>query len=226
MPKNKNEFSLSRADRYNRKERNAGKIVVYTEGDVTEPEYLNDWIKGFAVKNNLNPNRVKTWFEIIPSNDKSEPLKVVNNLVANENPKNNSLDTFYAVFDEDDRSVKGKDKENYQKAFQTADDNNINVICTNRSVELWAVLHFSDANPTTQRDLENELKKFMPQYHSSKNKRFDFTIMQDKGNEAKAIKRAKSLRKNNEKTSGDWRVRPSTNFDELIEAMREFILQH
>ena len=32
------------------------------------------------------------------SNDKSEPLKVVNNLVANENPKNNSLDTFYAVF--------------------------------------------------------------------------------------------------------------------------------
>ena len=226
MPKNKNEFSLSRADRYNRKERNAGKIVVYTEGDVTEPEYLNDWIKGFAVKNNLNPNRVKTWFEIIPSNDKSEPLKVVNNLVANENPKNNSLDTFYAVFDEDDRNVKGKDKENYQKAFQTADDNNINVICSNRSVELWAVLHFSDANPTTQRDLENELKKFMPQYHSSKNKRFDFTIMQDKGNEAKAIKRAKSLRKNNEKTSGDWRVRPSTNFDELIEAMREFILQH
>ena len=226
MPKNKNEFSLSRADRYNRKERNAGKIVVYTEGDVTEPEYLNDWIKGFAVKNNLNPNRVKTWFEIIPSNDKSEPLKVVNNLVANENPKNNSLDTFYAVFVLFDRSVKGKDKENYQKAFQTADDNNINVICSNRSVELWAVLHFSDANPTTQRDLENELKKFMPQYHSSKNKRFDFTIMQDKGNEAKAIKRAKSLRKNNEKTSGDWRVRPSTNFDELIEAMREFILQH
>ena len=225
MPKNKNEFSLSRADRYNRKERNAGKIVVYTEGDVTEPEYLNDWIKGFAVKNNLNPNRVKTWFEIIPSNDKSEPLKVVNNLVANENPKNNELDKFYAVFDEDDRSNTGKDKENYQSAFKIAGENHINVICSNRSVELWAVLHFSDATPMTQKDLEKELKKFMPQYNSGKNKRFDFVTMVTQGNEDNAIRRAKALRKNNETSSGDWKVRPSTNFDELIEEMKKFILK-
>lgn len=96
MPKSKKEYSLSRADRYNKKERNAGKIVIYTEGDVTEPEYLNDWIKGFAVKNGLNPLKVKTWFEIVPSDDESEPLKVVENLVSNENPKDNELDKFYA----------------------------------------------------------------------------------------------------------------------------------
>lgn len=226
MQKNKKEFSLSRADRYNRKERNAGKIVIYTEGDVTEPEYLNDWIKGFAAKNNLNSLKVKTWFEIVPSKDKSEPLKIVENLVEEKSPKTNELDKFYAVFDEDDRSSKGKDKENYQNAFQMAGTNHINVICSNRSIELWAVLHFSDATPMTQKDLEKELKKFMPQYHSSKNKRFDFAIMQSNGNEEKAIKRAKALRKENEKVSGDWRIRPSTNFDELIEAMKEFILQH
>lgn len=225
MRKDEEEFSLSRTNRFNRKERNAGKIVIYTEGNVTEPEYLNDWIRAFAIKNKLNPNKVRTWFAITPSDDESEPLKVVENLVTNENPKNSELDKFYVVFDEDDRSNTGKDKENYQKAFQTADNNNVNVICSNRSVELWAVLHFSDATPTTQRDLEKELKKFMPQYNSGKNKRLDFAIMLNKGNEDNAIRRAKALRKNNEKTSGDWKVRPSTNFDELIKAMKDFILK-
>ena len=225
MQKNKKEFSLSRADRYNRKERNAGKIVIYTEGNVTEPEYLNDWIKNFAIKSQLNPNKVKTWFEIVPSDDESEPLKVVNNLITNENPKNNELDKFYAVFDEDDRSNTGKDKENYQSAFKIAGENHINVICSNRSVELWAVLHFSDATPMTQKDLEKELKKFKPQYNSGKNKRFDFVTMVTQGNEDNAIRRAKALRKNNETSSSDWKVRPSTNFDELIEAMKKFILK-
>lgn len=226
MPKIKNKFSLSRTDRYNRKERNAGKIVIYTEGNVTEPEYLNNWIKGFAIKNNLNPLKVKTWFEIVPSNNESEPLKIVENLIEDKSPKTSKLDKFYAVFDEDDRSVKGKDKENYQSAFKIAGENQVNVICSNRSVELWAVMHFSEVNPTSQKDLEKELKKFMPQYNSGKNKRFDFAIMQNRGDEDKAIRRAKALRKNNETSSGDWKVRPSTNFDELIEAMKKFILEH
>ena len=42
-------------------------------------------------------------------------------------------------------------------------------------------------------------------------------------NEDNAIRRAKALRKNNETSSGDWKVRPSTNFDELIKAMKDFI---
>ena len=225
MQKNKKEFSLSRADRYNRKERNAGKIVIYTEGDVTEPEYLNDWIRAFAIKNKLKPNKVLAGFEIVPSNNESEPLKIVENLIEDKSPKTSKLDKFYAVFDEDDRSVKGKDKENYQSAFKIAGENHINVICSNCSVELWAVLHFSDATPMTQKDLEKELKKFMPQYNSGKNKRFDFVTMVTQGNEDNAIRRAKALRKNNETSSGDWKVRPSTNFDELIEAMKKFILK-
>jgi len=225
MHKNEEEYSLSRTNRFNKKERNAGKIVIYTEGNVTEPEYLNDWIRAFAIKNKLNPNKVKTWFEIVPSNNESEPLKIVENLIEDKSPKTSKLDKFYAVFDEDDRSVKGKDKENYQSAFKIAGENHINVICSNRSVELWAVLHFSDATPMTQKDLEKELKKFMPQYNSGKNKRFDFVTMVTQGNEDNAIRRAKALRKNNETSSGDWKVRPSTNFDELIEEMKKFILK-
>jgi hypothetical protein len=225
MQKNKKEFSLSRADRYNRKERNAGKIVIYTEGDVTEPEYLNDWIRAFAIKNKLKPNKVLAGFEIVSSNNESEPLKIVENLIEDKSPKTSKLDKFYAVFDEDDRSNTGKDKENYQSAFKIAGENHINVICSNRSVELWAVLHFSDATPMTQKDLEKELKKFMPQYNSGKNKRFDFVTMVTQGNEDNAIRRAKALRKNNETSSSDWKVRPSTNFDELIEEMKKFILK-
>lgn len=138
MRRNKQMVSLNRKDRLNKKIRSAAKMVIYTEGDVTEPQYLADWIKKIAVKNSINPIKANMKFNIVPSKDESEPLKVVNNLIENENPIKNNLDIFYAVFDEDDRSLGGKDKENFNKAFEEAENNNVKVICSNRSVELWA----------------------------------------------------------------------------------------
>lgn len=208
------------ASRLNKKIRSAAKMVIYTEGDVTEPQYLADWIKKIAVKNSINPIKANMKFNIVPSKDESEPLKVVNNLIENENPIKNNLDIFYAVFDEDDRSLGGKDKENFNKAFEEAENNNVKVICSNRSVELWALMHFSDKTPTTKNELEKELKKYFPKYDAETNKRFDVSLMLD--NEGKAIKRAKRLRETNTKL-GNWKIRPSTNFDELIEAMKAFI---
>lgn len=214
--------SLDRKNRHNRKERSAAKMVIFTEGDVTEPQYLSDWIKKFAINNGINPIKARMKFEIVASNDKSEPLKIVERLIDAKKPAKNSLDIFYAVFDEDDRSSGGKDKENFNKAFDEAENNNIKVICSNRSVELWALMHFSDKTPTTKNDLEKELKTYLPQYNAKTNKKFDIALMLVNDNEDKAIVRAKRLRKNNSKL-GDWRIRPSTNFDELIEAMRDFV---
>lgn len=220
MRRNKQMVSLNRKDRLNKKIRSAAKMVIYTEGDVTEPQYLADWIKKIAVKNSINPIKANMKFNIVPSKDESEPLKVVNNLIENENPIKNNLDIFYAVFDEDDRSLGGKDKENFNKAFEEAENNNVKVICSNRSVELWALMHFSDKTPTTKNELEKELKKYFPKYDAETNKRFDVSLMLD--NEGKAIKRAKRLRETNTKL-GNWKIRPSTNFDELIEGMKAFI---
>lgn len=214
--------SLDRKNRHNRKERSAAKMVIFTEGDVTEPQYLTDWIRNFAAKNGVNHIKAMTKFEIVASKYESEPLKIVENLIETKNPAKNYLDTFYAVFDEDDRSIGGKDKENFDKAFEEAKDNNIKVICSNRSVELWALMHFSDKTPTTKNDLEKELKTYLPQYNAKTNKKFDIALMLVDDNEDKAIVRAKRLRKNNSQL-GDWRIRPSTNFDELIEAMRDFV---
>lgn len=214
--------SLDRKNRHNRKERSAAKMVIFTEGDVTEPQYLSDWIKKFAINNGINPIKARMKFEIVASNDKSEPLKIVERLIDARKPAKNSLDIFYAVFDEDDRSSGGKDKENFNKAFDEAENNNIKVICSNRSVELWALMHFSGKTPTTKNDLEKELKTYLPQYNAKTNKKFDIALMLVNDNEDKAIVRAKRLRKNNSKL-GDWRIRPSTNFDELIEAMRDFV---
>lgn len=81
-------------------------------------------------------------------------------------------------------------------------------------------MHFSDKTPTNQGDLEKELKKYLPKYNIETNKRFDISLMLD--NEDEAIKKAKILRKNQIKL-GDWRMKPSTNFDELIKAMKDFI---
>ncbi len=214
--------SLDRKNRHNRKERSASKMVIFTEGDVTEPQYLTDWIRNFAAKNGVNHIKAMTKFEIVASKYESEPLKIVENLIEAKKPAKNYLDTFYAVFDEDDRSIGGKDKENFDKAFEEAKDNNIKVICSNRSVELWALMHFSDKTPTTKNELEKELKIYLPRYNAKTNKRFDIDLMLVNDNEDKAISRAKKLRTNNSKL-GDWRIRPSTNFDELIEAMRDFV---
>lgn len=214
--------SLNRKDRHNRKVRNAAKMVIYTEGDVTEPQYLTDWVRAFAIQSGINPIKANMKFNIISSKDESEPLKIVDNLIETENPAKNDLDIFYAVFDEDDRSSGGKDKENFNKAFNEAKNNNIKVICSNRSVELWALMHFSDKTPMTQNELEKELKKYLPKYDAETNKRFDVSLMLNSDNEDKAIKRAEKLREANAKL-GDWRIRPSTNFDELIKAMKDFI---
>ena len=169
--------SLDRKNRHNRKERSAAKMVIFTEGDVTEPQYLTDWIKKSATKSGINHIKAMTKFEIVASRYESEPLKIVENLIEAKNPAKNYLDTFYAVFDEDDRSIGGKDKENFDKAFEEAKDNNIKVICSNRSVELWALMHFSDKTPTTKNDLEKELKTYLPQYNAKTNKKFDIALM-------------------------------------------------
>ena len=90
--------SLNRKDRLNKKIRSAAKMVIYTEGDVTEPQYLADWIKKIAVKNSINPIKANMKFNIVPSKDESEPLKVVNNLIENEKPiKNNPPKTLSPV---------------------------------------------------------------------------------------------------------------------------------
>lgn len=86
-------------------------------------------------------------------------------------------------------------------------------------------MHFSDKTPMTKTDLEKELKKFLPKYDSNKNKRFDIQTLLTKGNEEKAIKRAERLRGNNLNEHKDWMCRPSTNFDELIKAMKQRILE-
>ena len=74
---------------------------------ISKAKYLSDWIKKFAVKNEINPIKAKMKFEIVASNDKSEPLKIVERLIDAKKPAKNSLDIFYAVFDEDDRSSGG-----------------------------------------------------------------------------------------------------------------------
>ena len=83
-------------------------------------------------------------------------------------------------------------------------------------------MHFSDKTPTIKSELEKELKKYLPKYDAENNKRFDVSLMLANDNEEKALKRAKKLRETNSKL-GDWKIRPSTNFDELIEAMKNFI---
>lgn len=90
--------SLDRKNRHNRKERSAAKMVIFTEGDVTEPQYLTDWIRNFAAKNGVNHIKAMTKFEIVASRYESEPLKIVENLIEAKNPAKNYLDIRYLFY--------------------------------------------------------------------------------------------------------------------------------
>ncbi len=222
MKRNEVVANLDRNNRRGKKERSASKIVIYTEGELTEPKYLNDWISIYANKNDILPAKAKNFFKIEKGNSDSEPLQVVERLIEQENPtRNKAEDLFFVVFDDDDRSQSGGlTKQNFDLAWEKAQSNNIGVIYSNRSIEFWALLHFCNDRPVDKTALEAKLKRFMSQYDAQSNKVFDVNLMLEGDNEEQAIARAKKIRASNKK-EGDCYARPCTNADELIEAMKK-----
>lgn len=213
-------YSLAREKRTSRKNRDAGKFIIYTEGSITEPEYLRTWIDEYAKQKKINQVKAHYKFRIIPSSGETEPGKIVENIL-NDKRSYEDFDTLFVVFDEDDRSISGKNKTNFLNAIEKATKNNIKVICSNRSIELWALLHFEESAPVDE--CSSKLSNYMPEYHPSRNKRFDVQKMLVGNKQELAKERAKRLAQNNKDQGKNWYSRPSTNFYELIEAMEKKI---
>lgn len=194
------------------------KMVIYCEGDVSEPEYLEKWRDDYCVDNGINKAKIKTYLIIKRSKSDSEPITIIDKMLK----EIDSEDENYIVFDEDDRFSDDTQKQNLITVFSRADNNGIKYIFSNRSAEVWALLHFEYTSaPLPKESLLQKIKKHMPQY-SEDNKRFDVISMRK--NEARAIENAKRLREEQILNSPDEKYpRPWTNFDELIIAMQSFI---
>lgn len=133
-------------------------ILVVTEGEVTEREYI------LAFKDAYRNPRVtvevaeehgvpKTLVRIAKHYKEEADAKA-----SREEDENLAFDSVWCVFDIDDHPAVGETK-------MMARDNGIHLAISNPCIELWLLLHFGE-NPGMQdrATMERKLKKFVPKY--------------------------------------------------------------
>jgi hypothetical protein len=180
-------------------------ILIVTEGDVTEPEYLD----GFARASEDSRVRIEVVGgagvprTIVES--AREFKREAERRARRENDENLRHDEVWCVFDIDQHP-------NIPDAKQMARDNGLELAISNPCIELWLWLHFADQPGMRHRhDLQRMMKQHVPDYE----KHVEFSDYAA-GYDA-AVRRASRLdadaAANNEEgrnpTTGIWRLTSS-----------------
>lgn len=206
------------------KKQSSSQVWIFTEGDVTEPEYFEDWKTEFLT------NKKASLLKIEKSESRSDPDSVYKK--AEKRLKTSQKKDFvFIVIDEDERgrvsATKNKLDDILQKCkpWEGIKKEKVNCIFSNRSFEFWGLLHFcnSPSNaPLTKKDLKEAIQKYLTKY-TLRNKRFDFSLMKDKISHAKTC--AKKIRALHHK-EGDivytYKTCSTTNVDELMDFLENF----
>ena len=123
---------------------------------------------------------------------------------------------------------------NFEKAFEIAQSNGINIAYSNECFELWLLLHLEDVSPKSEiprtelyQRLENAINKGRTEktkftYNHGAKDAVD--LVMKAGDENKAIERADSLNKYHEK-GGNTPIssNPNTKVNELVRQLRNFL---
>lgn len=196
------------------------KIWIFTEGDVTEPEYFEAWKAEFLNRKDY------ARLEIQKSNSESDPKSVYNKAETQLNASTNKdkKDHIFIVIDEDNRFDDPTKKQNLTAILEKCTTRpeftkeKVNCIFSNRSFEFWGLLHFlehpSNA-PLTKTELKTELQTYLKSYSDS-NKRFDFALMKD--NIPRAKLHAQRIRAFHASCQdNEYTACSTTNVDELLD---------
>ena len=190
----------------------AKRIVVVTEGAVTEPEYLNVFRKCFGHRSVvLNINRCV-----------GDPRSVVERAIEKAQEfKGDTLaayDTVWAMFDRDAH-------ERFYEARDLASRNGIHLAISNPCFEIWGIFHFREYDaPLDRHECQRILESLCSNYER-KNKKSFANIQLVKNAYEDAVKRAKtslSRRKAEGKPAGS----PSTTVHYLTEQFRCFVSRY
>lgn len=182
-------------------------ILVVSEGDVTEPEYIHGLQRAFR-----NP---RVTIEV--AEEHGVPMTLVRTAkqhkqeakarATQEKDDNLAYDSVWCVFDVDDHHAIGE-------AQEMARDNGIRLAISNPCIELWLLLHFQD-NPGMhdRAAVKKKLKKHVPEY----DKHVDYSIYM--AGYAQAVARASKMDKDAREASEPHR-NPTTGVYELTELIR------
>ena len=182
-------------------------ILIVTEGEVTEPEYLEGFAR--AAKNSRVDIKVvggagvpKTIVE-----SAKELKKEAEKRARREKDDNLRYDEVWCVFDFDEHP-------NIPDAKQMARDNGIELAMSNPCFELWLWLHFADQPGMRHRhDLQRMMKQYIPSY----DKHVDFSDCA--AGYDTAVERASRLDED-AKLDNDEERNPTTGVWRLTESIR------
>ena len=176
-------------------------VIVVTEGEKTEPQYINEFLR---VHKRPNVQVEKTGFD---------PQGVVEKAIERKRDLGRGARAHvWAVFDRDEH-------QRFDKALHLAQQHGICVAVSNPCFELWAVFHYRDhAAPIDRHDCQRLLARLCAGYQADRGKLFkDAEVI--RSNHDAAVQRGKQSL-HDRKEEGDPQGNPSTSMHMLMESIR------
>ena len=181
------------------------RVIVVTEGEKTEPQYINEFLR---IHGAANVHVEPTGFDPQAVVEKAIELK----RTANANRRGTSRVRVWAVFDRDEHP-------RFEQAQQLAKKNNICVATSNPCFELWAVFHYQDyAAPIDRHKCQQLLEELCDGYHADRSKLFNDKDVILANHDAAVQRGKRSLRER--ESEGDPQGNPSTSMHVLMESFR------
>lgn len=180
-------------------------VHIYTEGSVTEPEYLQ------IIREIIKSNRYSRSFRINvkSSKSKSSPKNIRKSI--REDIKyfgDKKFNEVWVLIDKDNWSPKAIAELESDRQI-TIKTSKFNVLISDPKFEFWLVLHFEDGfGIMTSSEVDKKIQKYIPGYNKHCNKR-----LFSQKNIFKAIKRAKFLKNQNNTARTDVYILVERIFD-------------
>lgn len=185
------------------------RILIVSEGKVTEPQYLRQFAN--HCRNSLVEIEI-VGGQGVPKTVVEQAIKRRQDsadLASRENDDNLSFDAVWCIFDADEHPA-------IPKAFQLAQQQGLEIAYSNPCIELWLLLHFQEQPGMQDRHkIQEMLKKHLPHY----DKKVDFARYYA-ADYAKAKQRAERL-DSAAKEDQDERRNPTTSVWRLTESIKK-----
>ena len=221
LKKRNNQEQIERPVRYKKYQQF---FLIVCEDQNTEPTYFDQFVPLFPEYS----------LYLKPIGVGKDPLGVVEASIIERDKlqveSRKEIDFVWAVFDKDDADENPTKITRFERAFEIAAAENINVAYSNEVFELWLLLHLADVkstSPIPRKDIYQHLEEEIQNQHSA-----DFTyvhgnseiidIILEIGNENKAIERASQLL-DFHRTVAPIEANPSTRVHLLVKELRDWI---
>lgn len=181
------------------------RVIVVTEGQKTEPQYILEFLRLHRAAN----------VDVVPTG--FDPRGVVEKAIerkreADATSKGTSRMCVWAVFDRDEHL-------RFEEARQLAKSNEIRVATSNPCFELWAVFHYKDqAAPINARSCQRLLEVLCDGHRVGRGKLFR-DVAAIRNNHDDAVQRGERSLRERER-EGDPQGNPSTSMHVLMEGIR------